>query len=132
METWLKSIVGIGGAAASFLWGGWSAILTTLFVLVAVDYVTGISASAIEGKLSSEAGMKGMMRKVLIFAVIAVAHLADQMMGTEHMLRDGSIFFYAANEVLSILENCGRMGLPIPYKIREAVELLRDKENKPK
>lgn len=132
MEMWLKTIIGIGGSAASFLWGGWSSILTTLLVLVGIDYVTGTLASATEKKLSSATGLRGITRKTLIFAIIAVANMVDQMIGTENMLRDGTIFFYAANEVLSILENCGRIGLPIPPKIREAIELLQEKEKEKK
>lgn len=130
MEVYYKFLAGVGGAAASFLWGGWSVMLTTMFILVGVDYITGILASATEKKLSSAAGMRGITRKTLIFAIISVAHLVDQMIGTEHMLRDGTIFFYAANEILSILENCGRIGIPIPPKIREAIKLLHEKEKK--
>lgn len=130
MEEYFKCLAGVGGAAASFLWGGWSMTLTTMFILVAVDYVTGVLAATIEKKLSSSAGMRGITRKILIFAIISIAHLVDQMIGTEHMIRDGTIFFYAANEILSILENCGRLGIPVPPKIREAIKLLHEKEKK--
>ena len=127
MENISKILVGFGGATASFLFGGWSALLSILIVLVGMDYLTGILVAGSEGRLNSRTGLRGISRKVLIFSIVAVGHLVDVVLGDAHLLRDTTIFFYLANEVLSIVENCGRLGLPIPPKVIRAVE-VREKE----
>jgi toxin secretion/phage lysis holin len=126
-DTVFKSLVGVGGAAASYFYGGWSALLQVLLAFVIIDYVTGVLASAMEGKLSSAIGAKGIAKKVLIFVIVAVAHLVDTSLGEAHVFRDATIFFYLANELLSILENAGRVGLPIPPIISRAVQALKGK-----
>lgn len=125
-----KVIVALGGSAASYLFGGWSSLLGILLTLVAIDYATGFVAAGMEGRLSSDTGLKGIAKKVLIFVMVAVAHLADQAIGPETLpilIRDAAIFFYLANELLSIIENSGRIGLPVPPAITQAVELLQGK-----
>jgi len=129
-ERWdavLKTLVALGGATASYLWGGWSALLGVLLAFVAIDYVTGVIASGVEGKLSSIIGLRGIAKKVFIFVMVAVAHLVDSSIGNAHLFRDATIFFYLANELLSILENAGRVGLPIPPVIKQAVDTLKNK-----
>lgn len=129
MNNLFKAFIGIGGGAISFLFGGWDSLLWVLVAFAAIDWLTGVSASWNEGKLSSKVGFKGLNRKVLIFAMVAVAHLVD--VATEGILpfnlRDGVIFFYMANEVISIIENVGRAGLPVPEKLSEAIEVLKGK-----
>lgn len=128
MENTVKLLAAIGGAAASFLWGEWSALLTVLVTFVAVDYVTGVIAAGLDGKLNSEVGWRGIAKKVAIFLVVAVAHQVDVALGGElHMFRDAAIFFYLANELLSFTENAGRIGIPVPEKLLNAVEVLREK-----
>ncbi|WP_238594750.1 phage holin family protein, partial [Caenibacillus caldisaponilyticus] len=122
----LKTIVAVGGAAASYLFGGWSSLLSILLTFVIIDYISGFAAAAIAGKLNSEVGLVGIAKKVGIFAIVAVAHLVDSVLGDSHMLRDGAIFFYLANEALSIIENAGRIGLPIPDRLKNAVEVLKN------
>ncbi len=125
-ESIFKSIVAIGGGAASYLFGGWSSLLEILLAFVIIDYITGFVAAGIEGKLASEVGLKGIAKKVFIFVMVAVAHLADQAAGTQ-IIRDAAIFFYLANEILSIIENSGSIGLPVPPVIVQAVEILKGK-----
>ncbi|WP_019123331.1 phage holin family protein [Brevibacillus massiliensis] len=127
METTFKSIVAFGGAAASFLFGGWSMLLNILVAFVAIDYVTGILAAGAEGRLNSKVGRLGIARKVFTFLMVAIAHLVDTALGEQHILRDAAIFFYLANELLSILENAGRVGLPVPELVKRAVEVLKGK-----
>jgi len=98
-----------------------------LLTFVVLDYVTGFLAAAKEGKLNSEVGLWGIAKKVAIFFVVAVAHLVDTALGDAHLFRDAAIFFYLANELLSITENTGRLGVPIPAAIQRAVEILRGK-----
>ena len=127
MENLYKSLIAAGGAAASYLFGGWSALLSVLLTFVVLDYITGFLAAAKEGKLNSEVGLWGIAKKVAIFFVVAVAHLVDTALGDAHLFRDAAIFFYLANELLSITENTGRLGVPIPTAIQRAVEVLRGK-----
>ncbi|MFM1652574.1 holin family protein [Brevibacillus sp. B_LB10_24] len=127
METTYKLIVSLGGAAASFLFGGWSMLLNILVAFVAIDYVTGILAAGVEGRLNSKVGRLGIARKVFTFLMVAIAHLVDTALGEQHILRDAAIFFYLTNELLSILENAGRVGLPVPELIKRAVEVLKGK-----
>lgn len=112
---------------ASFLFGGWSMLLSILLAFVIIDYVSGVVAAAFDGKLNSEVGLRGIAKKVSIFAIVAVAHLIDvALVGQASLFRDVAIFFYLANEILSIFENVGKIGVPIPEKLRNAVEKLRE------
>jgi toxin secretion/phage lysis holin len=121
-----KTVVALGGGAASYLFGGWSSLLGILLAFVVIDYITGFWAAGAEGRLASEVGLKGIAKKVFIFVMVSVAHLADQAVGTE-IIRDAAIFFYLANELLSIIENSGSIGLPVPPVIVQAVEILKGK-----
>lgn len=122
-----KLIIASGGACASYLFGGWSQLLGILLAFVIIDYIAGVFASAIEGKLSSDIGRKGIAKKVFIFVIVAVAHLVDVALGNGNFFRDATIFFYLANETISILENGGRIGLPIPEVLQKAIEILKGK-----
>lgn len=128
MDHIFKTVVSIGGVLASYLFGGWGALLGILLAFVIIDYITGFIAAGAEGKLSSEVGFKGIAKKILIFVLVAVAHLLDEALGgNNNIFRDAVIFFYLANELLSIIENAGRAGLPIPEVLKNAVEILKGK-----
>ncbi|MBY6277896.1 phage holin family protein [Symbiobacterium thermophilum] len=124
---WFRPVAAVVGAVLSYLFGGWNALLGVLLAFVVADYATGVLAAAVEGRLSSAVGMRGIARKVMIFLIVALAHLADTVLGDSHMIRDATIFWYIANELLSIVENAGRIGVPIPPAISRAVEILRGK-----
>lgn len=101
-----------------------------LLCFVIADYVTGLIASAIEGRLSSQVGFRGIVRKLLIFVLVAVSHLLEIAIGwNNHFIRDVIIFFYITNEFISIVENAGRAGVPIPSFLRKAIELFKDEMN---
>ena len=127
MENSFKTLAAVSGAAVSFFFGGWSTLLGVLLAFVVMDYMSGMVAAAIEGVLSSSVGLKGIARKVFIFGMVAVAHLVDTAIGEGDVFRDATIFFYLANELLSIIENSGRIGLPVPDLIRQAVDVLKGK-----
>ncbi|MED4904132.1 holin family protein [Parageobacillus thermoglucosidasius] len=118
------------GAVVGFLFGGWSILLGILLAFTIIDYVTGMMAAYTEGRLRSTVGFKRIPKKIMIFVLVAVAHLVDRAVGTNDLFRDATIFFYLANELLSIIENAGRMGLPIPEQIKQAVEILQGKSEK--
>lgn len=123
----VASSVAAGGGVAALFFGGWSGLLTILLIMVGGDFITGIMASGVEGKLRSSIGLVGIARKVFIFLIISIAHQVDTVLGDQHLLRDTTVFFYMANEMLSIIENGGRIGVPIPAVIRKAVEVLKGK-----
>ncbi|MDX8359203.1 MULTISPECIES: phage holin family protein [Bacillaceae] len=116
-------------STVTFLFGGWDKLMVILLVFVIIDYVTGMISATIEGSLSSRIGFKGIMQKIFIFALVAIAHLIDLILGEYHFLRDTTIFFYLSNELLSIIENAGRAGVPVPKVLTRAIKLLRDRNN---
>jgi toxin secretion/phage lysis holin len=130
MDKWMFFFNGLTatlGGIAGYLWGGWSTLIQVLIVFAVIDYLTGIIAAGYEGKLSSKIGFKGIAKKIMIFALVAAAHMIDKALGENHVFRDAVIFFYLGNELLSILENAGRTGLPIPQQIKNAVQILKGK-----
>lgn len=127
MDNVFKVIVGIGGAAISFLFGGWSVLLQVLVVFIAVDYVLGVLVAGMHGQLNSKIGFKGIAKKVIILVLVAVAHSLDGLLGDGSFIRDAVIFFYLANELLSILETVGKTDLPVPAVLKKAVETLNKK-----
>lgn len=127
MEKFYKSLAAFGGSIITYLWGGWSALLGILLAFVVIDYITGVAAAAKNGELSSSVGMWGIAKKVLIFLIVAIAHLIDEALGTNTIIKDAAIYFYLANEVISILENAGRLGAPLPPILTKAIEMLKGK-----
>ena len=117
----------VGGWLGWFL-GGCDGLLYALVIFVVIDYVTGVMCAAVDHKLSSEVGFKGICRKVLIFLLVGVGHVLDtQVIGTGSVLRTAVIFFYLSNEGVSLLENAGHLGLPIPDKLKIVLEQLHDR-----
>jgi toxin secretion/phage lysis holin len=122
-----KSILISIGAMFDYLFGEWNLLLQILLASVVLDYLTGLLASGIEGKLSSKVGFKGIVKKIMIFVLVAVGHLVDKAIGDGSMIRNAIIFFYLGNELLSIIENAGRTGLSVPEQIKNAVQVLKGK-----
>lgn len=121
---------GVGGWLGYFL-GGCDGLLYALVVFVVVDYITGVMCAINDKKLSSAVGFKGICRKVLIFLLVGIANVLDvQVIGTGCVLRTAVIFFYISNEGISLLENAGHLGLPIPEKIKVVLEQLHDRAEK--
>ena len=121
---------GMGGWLGWFL-GGCDGLLYALVLFVVVDYITGVMCAANDHKLSSEVGFRGICRKVLIFLLVGIGHVLDaQIIGTGSVLRTAVIFFYLSNEGVSLLENAGHLGLPIPEKLKVVLEQLHDRAEK--
>ena len=120
----------LGGWLGYFL-GGCDGLLYALIAFVVIDYITGVMCAVINRELSSEVGFKGIFRKVLIFLLVGIANIIDvQVIGTGAVLRTAVIFFYISNEGVSLLENAGHLGLPIPEKIKTVLEQLHDRAEK--
>lgn len=119
---WIKGAIAALGGAAAYLWGPWDALINALIALVALDYVTGVICAAANKRLSSEIGFKGLIKKAVIFALVAVAGVADKVIpATNQAIRAAVILFYIANEAISILENAAELGLPVPEKLKAAL-----------
>ncbi len=117
----------VGGWLGYYL-GGCDGLLYALLAFVVADYVTGVMCAVSDKKLSSEVGFKGICRKVLIFILVGIANIFDvQVIGTGSVLRTAVIFFYISNEGLSLLENAGHLGLPIPEKMKVVLAQLHDR-----
>ena len=117
----------VGGWLGYFL-GGCDGLLYALIAFVVIDYIIGVMCAIINKQLSSEVGFKGIFRKVLIFLLVGIANIIDvQVIGTGAVLRTAVIFFYISNEGVSLLENAGHLGLPIPEKIKTVLEQLHDR-----
>ena len=118
---------GVGGWLGYFL-GGCDGLILALLAFVVIDYITGVMCAIADKKLSSAVGFKGICRKVLIFLLVGIANILDvQVIGTGSVLRTAVIFFYISNEGVSLLENAGHLGLPIPVKIKTVLEQLHDR-----
>lgn len=121
------AFAGVGGWLGYFL-GGCDGLILALLAFVVIDYITGVMCAIADKKLSSSVGFKGICRKVLIFLLVGIANILDvQIIGTGSVLRTAVIFFYISNEGVSLLENAGHLGLPIPVKIKTVLEQLHDR-----
>ena len=119
-----------GGWLGYFL-GGCDGLLLALVLFAVADYITGVMCAIADKKLSSEVGFKGICRKVIIFMLVGVAHVIDvNVIATGSVLRTAVIFFYLSNEGVSLLENAGHLGLPIPEKLKIVLEQLHDRSEK--
>lgn len=119
-----------GGWLGYFL-GGCDGLLIALVIFAVADYITGVMCAVADKKLSSEVGFKGICRKVIIFMLVGIAHIIDvNVIATGSVLRTAVIFFYLSNEGVSLLENAGHLGLPIPEKLKIVLEQLHDRSEK--
>ena len=126
------------GAAVStviaVLWGGWSQPMTVLCIMMGLDYLSGVVVALVfraspktsSGGMSSEAGLKGLLRKIFLILVVSAAYQIDKAIGT-YFLRDAVAFAFIANEALSLVENAGLMGIPIPKVLLHGIEVLKGK-----
>lgn len=118
----------IGGFICKFL-GGWDMLLKAIVILVVLDYVTGLLKAIYNKSLSSEIGFKGLIRKIVIFIVIATAYVIQGIVGDGIPLREITILFFIANEGISLLENASEF-VPIPEKLKNTLIQIRESEEK--
>ena len=132
----IKGLVGVLGATVASLFGGWDTALATLIIFMAVDYASGIIVAAVfkkspkteTGTLESRAGFKGLFRKGMTLLIVLIACRLDLIMKT-NFIRDAVVIAYIVNETISIVENAGLMGLPVPKAIIKAIDILKRKED---
>lgn len=121
----LPTVAAVGGSLLGFLLGGFDGYLYSLLGFVVIDYLTGLALAAARRQVSSQIGFTGILKKMLIFVIVAMGHLLDQnLLGGSATLRTAMIFFYLANEAISITENLGALGFPLPPKLKQVLTQL--------
>lgn len=136
MKATFCGILGVVGAAIAASLGGWDMALQTLCIFMAIDYGSGIIVAAVfkaspkteTGTLESRAGLKGLLRKAAMLCAVLMAYYLDQVAGTD-FVRDATCLAFVCNEALSIIENFGLMGVPIPEAITNAIDVLKGKKD---
>jgi toxin secretion/phage lysis holin len=127
MVSAMKAAGAAFAAGITAIFGRWDMLMTVLVVMVTADYVTGMIAAAIKGELDSRIGLRGILKKLMLFAAVAVAAAADTLSGMEgHPIRAAACLFYVGNEAVSILENVAAAGVPIPAKVAALFHRLKD------
>lgn len=130
-------VIGTIGSFFTSIFGGWNEAMTTLLIFMGIDYLTGFTVAAVfkksnkteSGALESKAGFIGLLRKAAVLLLVLIACRLDLILGTAY-IKDCVIIAFIVNETLSIVENVGIMGVPIPKVITNAIELLKKKEEK--
>ena len=130
MKAWQyiqAAFTALGGWLGWFL-GGCDGLIYALIAFVVIDYITGLMCAVVNKQLSSEVGFRGIFRKVLIFMLVGVGNIVDkQLIGSGSVIRTAVVFFYLSNEGISIIENAGILGLPIPQKLKDVLAQLKGK-----
>ena len=130
----LFGVGAVGSGIIALLWGGWAQPMTVLCILMALDYVSGLVVALVfrrspkteNGGASSVVGLKGLLRKLFLLLMVAAAYQVDKMLGTSY-LRDAVAIAFICNEALSLIENAGLMGIPIPRVLLRGIEALKGK-----
>lgn len=134
MREYICAAGGIVGGAIAYLFGGWSSAIIVLLICMAIDYLSGLIVAGVfhaspkskHGGLESKAGWKGLLRKFVTLMIVVVANMIDKLLGLTY-IRDAVVIAFSLNEVISIIENAGLMGVPIPAALMGAIDLLQDK-----
>lgn len=129
MKNTINLILGTFFSGVAYFLGGWDFALQTLLLVMALDYITGICKAIKQKKLNSKTGFAGILKKFGYLIIVALAVVIDHLAGDTGAVRTLVIYFFVANDGLSILENWGAMGLPLPKKLFELLEQLKDKHD---
>jgi toxin secretion/phage lysis holin len=121
---WVQAALTAFGGFLGWFLGGFDGFLYALVALMVADYITGVMCAIVDKKLSSEIGFRGIFKKVLIFVLVGIGHMIDtNLIG----MTEKEVFFYCSNEGISMLENAGRLGLPIPEQLKDILVQLHNK-----
>ena len=122
--------MGIIGGFVGWFFGGFDLAIILLIVFIVIDYISGVASAYVNKTLSSSVGFKGIVKKILIFLLVGMGHILDiTVLGEGEMIRTAVIFFYVANEGLSILENCASLSLPIPEVLKKALAKITEQND---
>lgn len=136
MKEFFCAATGVVGSFVASMFGGWSAGLTTLVIFMGIDYITGLLCAGVfrnskktdTGGLESGACFKGLIRKGVMLLIVLAAYRLDLLIGANY-IKDGVCIAFSANELISIVENSGLMGVPIPEVITNAIDILKKREH---
>lgn len=129
MDNIFKNILAWICTIISFLFGDMEGLMVALIALIILDYISGVIAAAVEKRLSSEVGAKGIAKKIFMLLIVALANIVDiNVIGDGHVLKTVTVVFYICNECISLIENAGRIGVPVPKKLLDVLEQLRDRD----
>ena len=129
MDNIFKNIMAGLCTILSFLFGDMEGLMIALIALIILDYISGVIAAAVEKRLSSEVGAKGIAKKIFMLLIVALANIVDiNVIGDGHVLKTVTVVFYICNECISLIENAGRIGVPVPKKLLDVLEQLRDRD----
>lgn len=134
MKDMICAGLGAVGGWISWLLGGWDSAVVTLLIFMAIDYISGLAVAGVfhasrktdSGALESRAGWKGLCKKAMTLLFVLIAHRLDMVIGTTY-IRDAVVIAFVANELISIVENAGLMGVPLPAVIEKSIDLLQKK-----
>ena len=130
MDNIFKNILAGVCTVLSFLFGDMEGLMVALVALIILDYISGVIAAAVEKRLSSEVGAKGIAKKIFMLLIVALANIVDiNVIGDGHVLKTVTVVFYICNECISLIENAGRIGVPVPKKLLDVLEQLRDRDD---
>ena len=129
MDNIFKNIMAGICTVLSFLFGDMEGLPVALVALLLLDYISGVIAAAVWKRLSSEVGAKGIAKKIFMLLIVALANIVDiNVIGDGHVLKTVTVVFYICNECISLIENAGRIGVPVPKKLLDVLEQLRDRD----
>lgn len=129
MDKAIKIILAAICSLCGFLFGNLDGLMIALIALIVMDYISGVIAAIVEKKLSSEVGAKGIAKKIFMLLIVAIANIVDiNVIGEGHVLKSVTVIFYLANECISLIENGGRLGVPVPKKLLDVLEQLKNKD----
>ena len=129
MDNIFKNILAGVCTVLSFLFGDMEGLMVALIALIILDYISGVIAAAVEKRLSSEVGAKGIAKKIFMLLIVALANIVDiNVIGDGHVLKTVTVVFYICNECISLIENAGRIGVPVPKKLLDVLEQLKNRD----
>ena len=123
-----KKIMAFFCTVISFLFGDIDGMFIALVSLIVLDYISGVAAAAVEKRVSSAVGARGIAKKLFMLLIVALANIIDINVIGGHTLRTVTVVFYLCNECISLIENAGRIGVPVPAKLLQVLEQLKEKE----
>lgn len=137
MKDLFCTTLGVVGSLFTTAFGGWTTGMATLVMFMAIDYITGLICAGVfngskktkHGGLESRVGWKGISRKFVTLLIVVISYRLDLLIGTSY-IRDAVVIAFCVNELISIVENCGLMGITMPAPIQKAIDVLKTKEEK--
>lgn len=125
-----KIIFSLSGGVFGWFFGAFDSLIYALIAFTVIDYITGVLVAIHNKRVSSEIGFRGISKKVMIFTLVALGHIIDQyIISSGSSIRTMIVMFYLSNEGISIIENAGNMGLPLPRKLKEIIQQINNRDD---